>query len=341
MDILTGTLSWPLALVAMLGAAVLIGVTGTRLARVVDRLADRTGIGEALAGALLMGAATSLAGLVVSVVAAVDGNASLAVSNSVGGIAAQTAFIVVADLFYRRGNLEHAAASLGNIFNSLVLMVLLAFVVIGASIGDLNILAISPITPLLVFGYVYGMVLARRVEDEPMWKPKVTSETRTDEPDPEAQKEGLVRLWTEFGLLAVAVVVAGFVVARAGLSIVETTGASGTLVGAFATSITTSLPELVTTVAAVRSGALTLAVGGIVGGNAFDLLFIAASDVAYRGGSIFDALTQTDVFTLGWAMLMVGILAAGLVRRQRKGIGFEGVGVLLVYVAGLLAVSQL
>ncbi len=329
------------AAIAMVGAGLWIGVFGTRLARVVDRLADRTGIGEALAGALLMGGATSLAGLVVSVVAALDGNASLAVSNSVGGIAAQTAFIVVADLFYRRGNLEHAAASLGNIFNSLVLLILLAIVVIGASVPGATLFAVSPVTPVLVFGYVYGMVLARRVEDEPMWKPRMTSETRTDEPDPDAEQEGLTRLWTEFALLAVAVVVAGFVVARAGLSIVASTGVSGTLVGAFATSIMTSLPELVTTVAAVRTGALTLAVGGIVGGNAFDLLFIAASDVAYRDGSVYAALTQTDDFTLGWAMLMVGILATGLVRRQEKGIGFEGVGVLAVYFAGLAVVTQL
>jgi cation:H+ antiporter len=40
------------------------------------------------------------------------------------------------------------------------------------------------------------------------------------------------------------------------------------------TSTCTSIPELVTAVAAVRQGSLTLAVGGIVGGNAFDTLFM-------------------------------------------------------------------
>ncbi len=334
-------MSWPVALVALLGSAVWIGVFGSRLANVVDRLADRTGIGEALAGALFMGAATSLAGLIVSIVAALDGNASLAVSNSIGGIAVQTAFIVVADLFYRRANLEHAAASLGNIFNSLVLLVLLAIVLMGSVGPTYTLMAVSPFTLLLLGGYGYGMVLARRVEQDPMWHPEETSETDTDEPDPDAEQESLTGLLVRFGLLALAVVVAGFVVAQAGLSIVETTGASGTLVGAFATSITTSLPELVTTVAAVRTGALALAVGGIVGGNAFDLLFIAASDVAYRGGSVYAALTRTDHFTIAWAMLLVAILASGLVRRQRKGIGFEGVGVLTVYLGGLAVITQL
>jgi cation:H+ antiporter len=335
------SLSAPVAAVALVVAASLIGVAGTRLARVVDALADRTGIGEALAGAVLLGSATSLAGLVVSVVAASDGDASLAVGNSIGGIAVQTTFIVVADLAYRRENLEHAAASLGNIFNSLLLLVMLAVVVLGASAPDVAVLGVSPATVLLVGVYLYGTVLVRRVEEEPMWKPTVTPETREDTPDPEAESESLRRLGLEFAGLAAVVVVAGYLVAQAGLALVAETGLSGTVVGTFATSVATSLPELVTSVAAVRAGALTLAVGGIVGGNAFDLLFIAAADVAYRSGSVYTALARADVFVVAWAMLLVGVLAAGLVRRQRHGIGFEGVGVLVLYAAGLVAVTQM
>lgn len=331
--------SLPVAAATLLGAAALIGLAGTRLAGVVDQLADRTGIGEAMAGAVLLGGATSLAGLIVSIVAAADGNASLAVSNSIGGIAAQTAFIVVADLFYRRGNLEHAAASLGNVFNSLLLLMLLAIVVVGATVPDVTVLGVSPATVVLVGAYVYGTSLVRRVEEDPMWKPTVTSETRQDDADPEAEDGSLPAMSAQFVVLALATLGAGYLVARSGLALVEQTGLSGTVVGAFATSVATSLPELVTSVAAVRAGALTLAVGGIVGGNAFDLLFIAAADVAYREGSVYSGLAQADLFVVGWAMFLVGILAAGLVRRQRRGIGFEGVSVLAVYLAGLAVLT--
>jgi cation:H+ antiporter len=331
----------PVAATVLVVAAIVIGVAGTRLTRVVDALADRTGMGEALAGALLLGAATSLSGLVVSVVAASQGNASLAVGNSIGGIAVQTAFIVVADLAYRQGNLEHAAASLGNLFNSLLLLVLLAIVVLGSATPDVSLLGLSPVTVLLVSAYVYGSWVLRRVEQEPMWVATATPETRQDEPDPGAQSASLRALAAQFAVLAGVVLVAGYAVAQAGLSLAADTGLSGTVVGAFATSVVTSTPELVTTVAAVRAGALTLAVGGIVGGNAFDLLFIAASDAAYREGSVYSALTTSDVFTVGWSMVLVGILATGLVRRQRHGIGFEGIGVLVGYLAGFAVVTQL
>lgn len=331
----------PVAVLALVAAALVIGLAGTRLTHVVDQLADRTGLGEALAGAILLGAATSLAGLVVSVVAASNGDASLAVSNSVGGIAAQTAFIVVADLFYRRGNLEHAAASLGNVFNSLLLLVLLSVVMLGATGPDWTVLGISPVTVVLVLGYLYGTRLTRNIELDPMWRPTVTDETREDEPDADAEQADLRALLIRFLLLAAVLAGAGFVVAQAGIAVVAETGVSGTVVGAFATSVATSVPELVTSIAAVRAGALTLAVGGIVGGNAFDLLFIAASDAAYRSGSIYAAITERDVFVLAWTMLLVGILAAGLVRRQRDGIGFEGVGMLLAYVGGLVVVATM
>lgn len=340
MDVISVVFPVPVALAALAAAAATIGVAGVRLARVVDELADRLGIGEAVAGAVLLGAATSLSGLVVSIVAAVEGDASLAVSNSVGGIAVQTTFVLAADLAYRRANLEHAAASLGNVFNCFLLLMLLSVVVIGAAGPGATVLGVDPITLLLVGLYIYGTVLVRRVEEKPMWLPTPTAETRQDTPDEDAETASLRRLSARFLVLAATVLVSGYFVARAGVSLVAETGVSGTVVGTLATSVTTSLPELVTSIAAVRAGALALAIGGLVGGNAFDLLFIAAADVAYRPGSVYTALTTADVFTLGWAMLLVGILGAGLVRRERHGVGFEGVGVLVVYVGGLVALTQ-
>jgi cation:H+ antiporter len=324
----------------MLSAAA-IAVFGYRLAYVVDRLADRTGLGEAVAGAVLLAGANSIAGLVVSVVAAAGGDASLAVSNSTGGIAAQTAFIVAADLVYRRANIEHAAASLTNVFYSFLMIILLGIVLAGVASPPFTVLGVHPVSPLLLVTYLYGLYLSRQVGEEPMWEPKATLETRPDEPRPESMRESLPSLWARFVALGLIVTAAGYVVARAGLSIIALTGLSGTFVGGFLTSIITSLPELVTAVAAVRAGALTLAVGGIIGGNTFDVLFIAAGDAVFRDGSIYEAVTQADVFVVGWTMLLVGIAGAGLVYRQRRGIGFEGYAIVALYLAGLAVVSTM
>ncbi|MDP8939104.1 MAG: sodium:calcium antiporter, partial [Actinomycetota bacterium] len=65
-------------------------------------------------------------GLVTSVTAAYSGSAELAISNAVGGIAAQTVFLSVADAVYRQANLEHAVASPANLSQGTLLVALLA-----------------------------------------------------------------------------------------------------------------------------------------------------------------------------------------------------------------------
>ncbi|MCS5573192.1 MAG: hypothetical protein NZ789_09670, partial [Pseudomonadales bacterium] len=68
MDLDSWTLSQSIVVFSV--CALVIAIAGTRITRVVDQLADRTGLGEATAGAVFLGAATSLSGSVLSVAAA-------------------------------------------------------------------------------------------------------------------------------------------------------------------------------------------------------------------------------------------------------------------------------
>ena len=125
--------SLPVGISLFVVAAIVIGLVGTRMCKVADQLADATGWGEAVVGAVFLGGSTSLSGIVTSVTAASGGHAELAVSNAVGGIAAQTAFLAVADMFYRKANLEHAAASIANLIQGTLLMSLLAIPLLASS----------------------------------------------------------------------------------------------------------------------------------------------------------------------------------------------------------------
>jgi cation:H+ antiporter len=141
-----------------------------------------------------------------------------------------------------------------------------------------------------------------------------------------------------FLLLAAAVAASGWVIAQSGIALSRQTGLSETLVGTLFTAVVTSIPELVIAIAAVKRGALTLAVGDILGGNTFDVLFLVFSDIAYRSGSLYQAVSMSMVFWLALNILLTGILLTGLLRRERQGpfnIGFEGILVLAVYLIGV------
>jgi len=306
-----------------------------RLARIADELAVRTGLGEVLMGALLIGASTSLPGIMTSVVTAAEGYPGIASGNALGGIAAQTAFLAVADLATRKVNLEHAAASVANLVQGALLIALLAIALAAASLPPVAIWGVSPATLVLVGGYVFGLRLLGNAGTAPMWRPERTSDTQ-DEGEEEAGKEpgSTASLWLRFVALAVVLGIAGYVVSQAGIATATRTGLSESAVGALLTAIVTSLPELVIAVTAVRIGAYNLAVGNIIGGNCFDILFLAAADVAYRDGSIYGRFTRGDDFLASASILMVAILLLGLLQRERRGIagiGFESALVLAIY----------
>ncbi|MFC6285224.1 sodium:calcium antiporter [Nocardioides sp. GCM10027113] len=334
-------LSLEAAIALFVACTLVIGFAGTRLAGLADRIADRTGLGEAITGAVLMGLTTSLSGSVLSVSAAAEGRPDLALSNAVGGIAVQTLFLAVADVAYRRANLEHAAASIGNMIQGALLMVQLSWLLVAFAMPEWTIGPVHVVTPLLLLSYVYGLRLARQTQSEPMWRPAHTEETREDEPDEEHEREPLSRQLVTFVALAATIGVAGYLLEQAASAIVTNTGLRQALVGTLFTAVATSLPELVTTVAAVRRGALTLAVAGIIGGNAFDTLFAAFSDFAYTEGSIYHAVSDEVAFWTALGTLMSAVLLMGLIRRERKGpaaIGFESVAIFALYALGVAVV---
>jgi len=334
------TLPLPVVVALFAAAGLTIGVLGVHLAGLADTLGDRTGMGEALVGGVLLGLATSLSGTVVSITAALDGRASLAFSNAVGGIAAQTAFLALADLMFRRVNMEHAAAELASIVQAGLLSLLLAVALLAVTGPDVAVWGIHPASLVLVVIYVLGTRATARVRQSPMWQPVRTRDTRTDTPEDESNpKRSTGVLLARFAALALVLGVAGWVISKTGGRLSDTLGISETTVGAVLTAVTTSLPELITTLAAVRRGALQLAIGGIIGGNTFDVLFLTLSDVAYRDGSLYHAVGMGDLFWLVVGLAMTAVLLLGLVVREHRGIagiGFESVSVLGLYAFGLV-----
>ncbi|MFD5319974.1 sodium:calcium antiporter [Streptomyces sp. NPDC127098] len=328
---------WPLgwSIVLFLVAGALTVLCSVRLATLGDVLADRTGQGEALFGAVFFGLVTSLSGIVMTAVSAADNHPDLAYSNAVGGIAAQTLAVAAADLAYRRVNLEHAAASLPNLLFGCLLIALLGIALMAAFSPDVTLWGVHPASAVLVFFYWGGL---RLISDRrrALWVAVRTSETVPDVPDegPATARRGNGRLWAEFLGIAVVVVAGGWVVVRAAETFVAATGLAAGFVGAVLLGIVNALPETVTAIAAVRRGAVTLAVAAVIGGNCLDALNLVVGDLAYRGGSLYHAASPDELFLTAGALVMTTILLGGLLVRQERGwlrVGFDGVLLIALY----------
>jgi cation:H+ antiporter len=317
-------------------------VAGSFLSGLADRLADRTGMGEAMMGMLVLAAATSLPDLAATLSAATAQRPSLAMSNVMGSMAVNLAFLGVADLAYRRANLEHAAASAPNLLQACLLIVLLALPLLAALTPRIELLGVHPVTPFLVAAYLFGIRLVRSSHVEPMWAPRRTRQTRPDVPQESTGGRGVAVLWAGFAGLTAITAGAGWALMEAAQVLVDRTELSEGVAGGLFTAAATSTPELVTTIAAVRRGALTLAVANIFGTNCFNTLIIAAADLGYGGGSIYHAIAVQELFWGLVAILMSAVLLLGMLRRETYGIGnigFESVFILLIY--GVAAAAAL
>ncbi len=320
-------------IVTFAATAAVIGVAGVRLSYIADELADRTGLGEVIAGALFVGATTSLPGAITSVSTALQGAPALSVGNAFGSLTAQTMFVAIADIFYRRVNLEHAAASVTGLAQGVLMMAILSIPLLAATVPGVEIWRIHPATIAIPIAYVMGLRLLWQIQQAPMWDPVRTSDTEEEISDVEEIEGRMAALWIRFSGLALVTALAGYVIGEASIGLVRTTDLGAGPIGTIFSGVATSLPELVTAVAAVRAGAVSLAIGNILGGNAFDVMFLAAADLAFPT-SIYAEITPTNAGTAIIAILMTGILLLGMLKRDRQGpgfIGFESVTVLALY----------
>lgn len=330
-------------IIAFTLGAIVIVIAGSRLARVADELADRTGLGEALFGIFLLAGVTSLPDFAATLSAAMDARPDLAMSNVMGSMAANLVFLGIADVIYRKANLEHAAASSTNLMLAAFLIVLLALPLLAIATPPISVWGLHPVTPVIVVAYVAGLYLVRSTDNRPMWFPRHTRETVPDNPEPNLHGS-LLKAWLSFVVLAAITGIAGWVLMEGAKIISDHTALSETIIGGLFTAIATSSPELVTTIAAIRKGALTLAVSNIFGTNCFNMLVVATADGGYPGGSIYHDMAPVQMTWGLISILMTAILLMGMVRREVYGIGrigFESALILLVYVValGVVAIS--
>lgn len=325
-------------------AAGIILYIGPKLSLAADEVGRRTGIGATLAGALFIGATTSLPGIIVSLKTAIEGQADLSVSNSIGGVAAQTLFIGIADAALRKGHLTHQNTLTQSLIQTSVLIALLTLILLAMTMGEYSIFNIHPVSPVIFITIILGFRIIRSSKKHPQWKALEKSalaedqkKKSTETPLSSKSKSELIR---NYIIYAVAIGTGGWLISTSGSNLVKETGISPVIMGATLMAIASSLPELVTAVASVRRGSVGLAIGNIVGGNAFDTIMVVIADIAYIKGSVFNALDKQVTFLTVITLLMSSVLLIGLIRREKKGlanIGVESYLIMIIY-AGAMAV---
>lgn len=121
-----------------------------------------------------------------------------------------------------------------------------------------------------------------------------------------------------FSISALGILVAAPLLTSSAQQIAIQTGVSTTFIGTSMLAVTTSLPEMVIAISAVRMGHYDLAVGNLFGSNAFNIGAIFFADVAYGPGPILSAVNSIHALTAFWSILLMNIGLMGILYQAEK-----------------------
>ncbi len=127
--------------------------------------------------------------------------------------------------------------------------------------------------------------------------------------------------------------------AASATELAELTGLGTSLVGTWLVGFATSLPELVTSVAAVRMRAYDLAAGNLFGSNAVNMMMFVPLDAVHSGAPIFAAVSPVHALTALVAITLMAIGIAALAYRSTarfRVLEPSSALMILVYAAGIL-----
>lgn len=319
-------------------SALVIAYAGTQLTRLADAIAESTGLSRSWIGLLLLAAVTSLPELATGISAVTIANApNIAIGDVLGSTVFNLALLVLVDLLLRPESI-YARASQGHILSAAFGVVLLC--ITGASVllerkhFLPTLFHLGSYTPLLVIVYLIAMRSVFAYE-----RREARLQAVEQRPDPEHPRPRLLPLALRFAFFSALVAVAGVWLPFVGTHIADEMGWSRSFVGTLLVAGATSLPEVVVTVAAVRLGAVDMAVAGLLGSNLFDLLIIALDDVFYAPGSVLADVAPVHAVTAFSAAMMSGAVIIGLVYRPRqqwrRAPGLISLTLLAVYVANV------
>lgn len=291
--------------------ALIIMAAGTLLTRCADSIAERSGLGRVFVGSVFLAGATSLPELGVDLSAVRLGAPDLAAGDLLGSSLMNLLILAVADAAGFTPRRAFGADSRHHALSALLAVFLTAWVgLAAASGGGREILGAGVFSWGLIVIYLIGLRVT--------WLDQGLSEAASELSRPSVRlARALARPLLGYAAAAAAIFFTAHRLAGAADRLATLSGLGQTFIGTTALALTTSLPELVSTVAAFRIGAPDLALGNIFGSNAFNMLLFLPLDLALPG-SFFAAVRPVHAFTAFAVIAATTLGVMGQVLRPRE-----------------------
>lgn len=321
---------------AFILCSVAIVVSGTNLSRYGDVIAEKSGLGRAWIGLVLMAAVTSLPELMTGVSSVTFADTpDIALGDVMGSCVFNLSIIALMDMLHGSRPLfsrtEH-----GHILSAGFSMILIGFAALSLLVNrHLPVLAHAGLyTPAIILIYGIGIRSVFLFEKRKIAEFVVES-AETLRYDHVTTREAVVK----YSLNALIIVIAATWLPVIGDRIAEETGLGRSFVGTILIALSTSLPELVVSIAALKLGAADMAIANLFGSNMFNIFILAVDDLFYVKGPLLSHVSSNHAVTAFMAIIMTGIVIVSLTYRMKKKVflrfGWDAMALLLAYILNI------
>lgn len=295
-------------------SAIIIIFAGYFLTKSADKIAELTGWGRIFVGSLLLAGATSLPELMVDIKSIKMNLPDLAVGDLLGSSLFNLLILASLDFFFPSAFRRTAFSPtyLHHSLSAVLAITLTAIVGIGiTSKLDTSFFGISIFSWAILIVYFFGIRLTFldgiKEKDQSKVEQNITTNIKK-------------RLVLEFSFFLIATIIilaaAPFLVESAD-QIARMSGLGHSFIGTTLVALSTSLPELIATIAAFRMGSPDLALGNIFGSNAFNMILFVPLDFFYKN-NIFNSVRSVNAVTAFGIILATSIVVMGQLYRKKE-----------------------
>ena len=334
----------PIALLwlQLAGATIIILTASHFLAKSADVISFKTGLGHSLIGVVLLATATSLPelGTGVSSVTLVD-SPDLAAGSTFGSNLFNLMIIGLLDIIWRNGPILTTVGTSPIIVSFLgigVIAIAGSAIVIHSMTTTTSTWPISPVSIVLVIAFAAALFMIYRFE-------RAQDDIEIEANSEHAEASGTAA--TMMYLISAGVIVGAAIwLAQIGDSVAAEMGLEASFVGTQFLAVSSSLPELATSVAAIRINAPNLAISNLLGSNLFNMGFVLfVTDAAFTEGALWSNVSSIHTLTSIVAVIMTGVVIIALINRCRTRPNrfwtFEAVILIGLYVVASVLVFKL
>ncbi|MEO0001678.1 MAG: hypothetical protein RL766_1724 [Bacteroidota bacterium] len=327
-----------LLITGFLCCALVIFFAGQKLSYYGDLLANVTGMSKGWIGIILMASITSLPELMVGISsAALIGSADLAVGDIIGSCAFNLGILALMDAFTPKKQPIFGMASQTHILNAGLGIILITLV--GLVMFIPHHIAITPWIALssIIFIFIY-LISIRIIYFNEKNHPESLTQTNVTGAPPDTK-----HIIGKFILFAALIVISALALPFFAVQIAEITGLEKSFVGTFFLAVSTSLPEIAVSIAAVRIGSIDMAVGNLLGSNIFNILILAIDDLFYSKGLLLQDASPSHLISILSAIIMSAIVIIGLsyhAKGKKFLLAWDSILIFIVYAINLLLLYQ-